>query len=161
MYRIPYSLVDKVIAKLQELEDNDIIEAVNKQSKWASLLAVCQKKRVLLVADMRKANVAFQKPPVPTVEESMSKLNEATCFSKLDRKATFHQIELEEGISREINTFTTPNGIRGKFKNTKTVYDIKHSFRSFLTDKTELVSNASHVGLCEVLVQTENGEKSC
>ena len=113
MYRIPYSLVDKVNAKLQELEDNDIIESVNKQSKWASLLAVCQKKRVLLVADMRKANVAFQKPPVPTVEESMSKLNEATCFSKLDRKATFHQIELEEGISREINTFTTPNGLVG------------------------------------------------
>ena len=113
MYRIPYSLVDKVNAKLQELEDNDIIEAVNKQSKWASLLAVCQKKRVLLVADMRKANVAFQKPSVPTVEESMSKLNEATCFSKLDRKATFHQIELEEGISREINTFTTPNGLVG------------------------------------------------
>jgi len=63
---------------------------------------------------MRRANLAIEreKHPIPTVDEIFYKLNKATCFSKLDLKDAFHQIELEEGMSREITTFATPRGLR-------------------------------------------------
>ena len=73
MYRIPYSSVDKVNEKLQELKDNDIIKSVNKPSKWMSPMIVCPKRdgTVRLVIDMCKANVAIEreKHPILTVHD--------------------------------------------------------------------------------------------
>ena len=37
----------------------------------------------------------------------MSELSGSTVFTKLDLTMGFHQLELKEGISRDVTTFTT------------------------------------------------------
>ena len=114
MYRIPYSLRDKVDAKLDELEALDIIEKVEGPSEWVSPVIVVPKPNgdIRLCVDMRQANGAIRRErhPIPTVDEVLYKMNGGKVFSKLDMKYGYHQIELDEE-SKGITTFTTHKGL--------------------------------------------------
>ncbi|XP_054757939.2 uncharacterized protein K02A2.6-like [Lytechinus pictus] len=114
MYRIPYSLRDKVSEKLDELESLDIIERVESPSEWVSPVIVVPKPNgdIRLCVDMRQANCAIQRErhPIPTVDEVLYQMNGSTVFSKLDLKYGYHQIELDSQ-SREITTFVTHKGL--------------------------------------------------
>ncbi|XP_060076193.1 uncharacterized protein K02A2.6-like [Ylistrum balloti] len=114
MYRIPYSLREKVGAKLDELEDQDIIEKVNDPTPWVSPVIVVPKPNgdIRICVDMRQANQAIvrERHPIPTVDEILYNMNGSTVFSKLDMKYGYHQIELEDS-SREITTFVTHQGL--------------------------------------------------
>ena len=65
-----------------------------------------------LCLDMRRANEAIIREgfPIPTLDEVVQGMNGAKCFSKLDLKEGYHQLELEEH-SREITTFSTHKGL--------------------------------------------------
>ena len=114
MRRIPFSLKDKVTAKVNELLENDIIERVERPTTWISPVVVAPKPLgdIRLCVDMRRANEAIvrERLPIPTVDEVLESLNGSTVFSKLDLRWGFHQIELEPN-SRDITSFATDDGI--------------------------------------------------
>ena len=114
MYRIPFSLQERVTKKLDELESLDIIEKVNTPMSWVSPVLVVPKPNgdIRLCVDMRQANKAIvrEQHPIPTVDEILYKMNGSEVFSKLDLRLGYHQIVLEEK-SRDITTFVTNNGL--------------------------------------------------
>ena len=114
MYRIPFTLREKVDKKLDKLESQDIIERLNDQTPWVCPVIVVLKPNgdIRLCVDMRAANNAIvrERHPIPTVDEILYKMNGGEWFSKMDLRYGFHQLELEEG-SREITTFVTHRGL--------------------------------------------------
>lgn len=114
MYRIPYSLREKVGEQLDDLESQDIIEKVNAPTPWVSPVIIVPKPNgdIRLCVDMRQANALIirERHPIPTVDEILYNVNGSEVFSKLDLRSGYHQIELEES-SREITTFVTYKGL--------------------------------------------------
>ena len=111
---VPFALQQKVSAKLQELLDDDIIEPVQGPTPWVSPIVVAPKPNgdIRLCIDVRRVSeaVAREHYPFPTVEETLHRLNGSTVFTKLDLKASFHQIELDEA-SRQYTVFATADGL--------------------------------------------------
>ena len=114
MRRIPFSRKQKVVDKLEELEELDVIEKVNGPTSWINPLVSVEKPNgdVRICLDMRQANRAIlrEKHPVPTIEETLQEISGAKVFSKLDLNMAFHQVELAPE-SRDITTFAGPNGL--------------------------------------------------
>ena len=112
--RVPFNYREKASKKLFELMDNDIIEPVEGPTEWVSPMVIAPKSNgdVRVCIDMRLANKAIirERHPIPTVEEILEEIRDATVFSRLDLKWGFHQIELEEE-SRYITTFATHEGL--------------------------------------------------
>ena len=112
--RIPFGYQDKVKAKLTELSNLGVIEAVEGPTGWVSPLVVVPKDNgeVRLCVDMRRANEAVirERHPMPSIKELLQNLNGARVFSKVDLNLGFHQCELDE-TSRGITTFSTPWGL--------------------------------------------------
>ena len=114
MRRVPFSLKDKVTAKVNELLEKDIIEKVEGPTVWVSPVVVAPKASgdIRLCVDMRRANEAIvrERLPIPTIDEVLESLNGSAVFSKLDLRWGFHQIELDAD-SRDITAFATHDGI--------------------------------------------------
>ena len=112
--KIPFSIRPLLEKELQKLEEQDIIEKVEKPTGWVSPIVVIPKKNneIRLTVDMRVANKAIPRTHnvMPTVEDIISELNGATMFSHIDMKHGYHQIELEEK-NRNITTFSTHTGL--------------------------------------------------
>ena len=112
--RLPYHLREAVEKKLNELENDDIIEKVQGPTPWVSGLVVVPKSNndVRICVDMRQANRAIQRErfPIPNVEDTLQAMNSASIFSKLDLRQGFHQVELAPE-SREITTFACHKGL--------------------------------------------------
>ena len=88
MRRIPFTLEDKVTAKVNELLANDIIERVEGPTTWISPVVVVPKPSgdIRLCVEMRIANEAIVREslPIPTVDEVLESLNGSTvCFLSL------------------------------------------------------------------------------
>ena len=115
--RIPYHMRKKVEEELQRLEDLDIIEKVDGPTPWVSPIVVVPKSKkpdeIRICVDMRMPNKAIKRTRhiMPTVDDILMRLNEATVFSKLDLNSGYHQLELDEQ-SRNITTFSTHVGLR-------------------------------------------------
>ena len=111
---IPFALREKVAGKVDELLDTGIIEPVQGPTPWVSPIVVAPKPNgdIRLCIDMRRVNEAVirERYPFLTVDEALQQLNGATTFSKLDLRAGFHQIELDEE-SRNLTVFATPSGL--------------------------------------------------
>lgn len=114
--RTPFHLRDKVEKEIDNLLANDIIEKVDAvPTPWVSPIVTPPKKNgdeIRLCVDMREPNKAItrERHLLPTTEELIHDLNGATVFSKLDLRAGYHQLELEED-SRYITTFNTHAGM--------------------------------------------------
>jgi hypothetical protein len=112
--RIPFAMRDKLEAKIDELLADDIIERVEGPTPWVSPLVIIPKPSgdIRVCVDMRQANTAVirERHPIPTVDEVLHRMNSSKVFSKIDLRAGFHQIELEEE-SRSVTTFTCHLGI--------------------------------------------------
>ncbi|XP_060571177.1 uncharacterized protein K02A2.6-like [Ruditapes philippinarum] len=113
--RTPFHLRKKVQKEIEKLLENDIIEEVkNESTPWVSPIVTPPKKNgdVRLCIDMREANKAIERErhPMPTIDELIHDMNGAKVFSKLDLKAGYNQLELDEE-SRSITTFSTHMGL--------------------------------------------------
>lgn len=103
--------------KLENLENDDIIEKVEGPTPWISPIVIVPKSSdpmdVRLCVDMREANRAIQRERhlTPTIDDIICDLNGARIFSKLDLNQGYHQLELDKE-SRQITTFTTHVGLR-------------------------------------------------
>ena len=111
-----FHLRPKVKKEIQKLLDQNIIEKIgNTPTPWVSPIVTPPKKNpeeIRLYVDMREANKATirEKHLLPTVEELIHDLNNASVFSKIDLRAGYHQLELDEP-SRYITTFSTHLGL--------------------------------------------------
>lgn len=123
--RIPIPLEEKVNDKIKELIDKDIIEEVDKSSKWVSPIVPVLKDNgeIRICVDMRRANKAIlrENHPLPTIDTILPKMRNAKLFSKLDIKDAFHQLELHPD-SRHITTFITNKGL---FRYKRLMFGIK------------------------------------
>ena len=111
--RVPFSMLKKVEAKIQELLDLDIIEEVKGPTTWVSPVVIVNKpdKDIRLCIDMRQANKAIIREvfQIPVIDEVLEKINGSKWFGKVDLKWGYHQLELEEK-SRDITTFAVHCG---------------------------------------------------
>ena len=86
--RIPFHVRQNVVEELRGMEHKGIIEHVYGPTPWVSPLVITPKKNgeVRVCVDMRMANGAIirESHPMPTVDDLIHTLNEATIFSKLD-----------------------------------------------------------------------------
>ena len=93
----------------------DIIERVEGPTPCVSPIIVVPKQNgdIRICVDIRMANTAIERSrhPIPTIDDVLSELSGNAVFTKLDLTMGFHHLELKEGISREVTTFTTHAGL--------------------------------------------------
>ncbi|XP_075530161.1 uncharacterized protein LOC142563495 [Dermacentor variabilis] len=110
--RIPIPLLEIVRRELDKLESAGVIRRVDKPTPWCSGLVVVRKGdgSYRLCVDLTQLNkvVLRERHILPTVEQVLGLLGDATVFSKLDATASFHQVKLAED-SPEL-PFITPYG---------------------------------------------------
>ncbi|XP_052779408.1 uncharacterized protein K02A2.6-like [Mya arenaria] len=113
-YSVPISLREKVAEKLEELEEEDIIEKAEGPTPWVIPVVVVPKPSgdIRICVDMRQANKAItrERHPIPTVDEVLVQMNNSCYFSKIDLNMAIYQIPLAEE-SRFITTFVTHKGL--------------------------------------------------
>ena len=109
--QIPYSQRRKVEKKLTELEKMDIIKRVEGSTPCVS--PIVESGDIRICVNMRQANTVIERSrhPIPTIDDVLSELSGSTVFTKIDLTKGFHQLELKEGISRDVTTFTTHAGL--------------------------------------------------
>ncbi|KAL9964616.1 hypothetical protein ACROYT_G028279 [Oculina patagonica] len=115
MRRVPFSMREKVTAKVNELLQKDIIEKVEGPTAWVSSVVVVVPKAsgdIRLCVYMRRDNEAIvrERLPIPTIDEVLESLKRSAVFSKLDLRWGFHQIE-SDADSRDITAFATHDRI--------------------------------------------------
>ena len=91
---------NQVERKLQELEDQNVIDKVEGPTPWVSVLVPIPKKDgdVRICVDMRQANKTVQREgfPMPNIELTLEQMNGGKVFSRLDLRSSFHQIPLDK-----------------------------------------------------------------
>jgi hypothetical protein len=111
--RIPIALKDKIKSELDKMVEQDVIRRIEEPTDWVSSLTYVTKRdgslRVCL--DPRHLNKALLRPhhQTPTTEELNHRFANAKFFSKLDAKAGYWSIKLDEP-SQKLTTFQTPYG---------------------------------------------------
>ena len=113
--KVSIHLKPKIKHQLKEMENQDIIRKldVNEHSDWCSSLVYVTKDdgNLRICLDPKKLNKSLKRVPhkIPTTEEINPIFAEATVFSKLDAKAGYWNIPLDED-SQLLTTFRTPFG---------------------------------------------------
>ena len=111
--RLPLAVVDEVSKRLDELEQQGVIEKVS-ASTWVSPLVVGRKRdgRIRLCVDMRCANraVITDVYPLPRIEDVLDRLSGSLLFSRIDLTDAYHQLELHPD-SRDLTTFVSHQGL--------------------------------------------------
>lgn len=111
--RIPIPLLEVVRHELDKLEKGGVIRRVDNPTPWCSGLVVVRKAdgSYRLCVDLTQLNkvVLRERHILPTVEQVLGLLGDATVFSKLDETASFHEVKLSAD-SQELTTFITPFG---------------------------------------------------
>lgn len=138
--RTPLSKRKPVEDKLDELQENDIIEPVSDDTAttWLSPIHIVDQTKLRLVVDMRVANTAIKRirRPIPTVEEVISDIGGAKFFSKIDLNAAYHQILLAPE-SRDITTFSTHVG---NFRYKRLMFGVSSASEEFNHKITQLLA---------------------
>ena len=110
-YRLALTECDKLREIVQDLLANNVIE--ESDSPYASPILLVKKKTgdVCMCVDYRKLNAITvkNKYPLPTVEDCLERLKDATYFIGLDLKMGYHQIPMASD-SVEKTAFVTPDG---------------------------------------------------
>ena len=94
------NLLPKIKAGLQEMEETGVIRKITKHTDWCSSLVYSTKKdgNLRICLDPKFLNDAIKRCPhkMPTLEEVNPKFAGAKVFSKLDAKAGYWSVLLEE-----------------------------------------------------------------
>ncbi|XP_049514083.1 uncharacterized protein LOC125941160 [Dermacentor silvarum] len=111
--RLPLPLRDIVKTELDKLEAEGVIRRVDTPTDWCAGLVVVPKVSggYRLCVDLTRLNkvIPRERHVLPTVEQCLGLLGEATVFSKLDATSSFHQVKLSPEL-QEYTTFITPFG---------------------------------------------------
>lgn len=113
-YHVPAAYADRARARLDEMEQSDIIERVFDAPRWISGMSAVPKgaSDFRLVVNMRGPNKAIRRQyhRLPVMEEIKWKLHGAERFTKLDLQSAFYHVRLAEK-SRELTTFMADRGM--------------------------------------------------
>ncbi|XP_037521933.1 uncharacterized protein LOC119399192 [Rhipicephalus sanguineus] len=108
--RIPLPLRNVVKTELDKLESEGVIRPVDTPTDWCAGLVVVPKVSggYRLCVDLTRINTVIlrERHVLPTVEQCLALLGEATAFSKLDATSSLHQVKLSPE-SQELTTFIT------------------------------------------------------
>ena len=103
----------KLEKELDQMEKNGVIKKVDHHTDWCNSLTTALKKdgSLRICLDPRKLNQSLKRCPhkVPTLEELNPAFSQAKYFSKLDAKAGYWSVHLDEA-SQELTTFRSPFG---------------------------------------------------
>ena len=110
--RLPLPKRDEVKKLLSEMQQKEIITP--SKSPWASPIVLVPKKdgSVRFCVDYRKVNNITHKDayPLPRIDDTLDTLASSKCFSTLDLKSGYWQVEVEEQ-HREKTAFCTHEGL--------------------------------------------------
>ena len=111
--RTPIALKDKIKSELDKMVDQRIIRTIEVPTDWVSSLTYVTKRdgSIRVCLDPRQLNKALIRPrhQAPTLDDLNHKFANAKFFSKLDAKAGYWSIKLDEE-SQKLTTFQTPFG---------------------------------------------------
>ncbi|XP_048759371.2 uncharacterized protein K02A2.6-like [Ostrea edulis] len=111
--KVPFAQRDKVKEELDRMQNLGVISKVDEPTEWCAPMVIAPKPngQVRICVDLKKLNESVKREnhPLPSVDESLSKLSGSKIFSKLDANSGFWQINLAPE-SRLLTTFITPYG---------------------------------------------------
>ena len=106
-------LEEQLKAELEKMVKQGVIRKVKEHTDWCSSLAYSVKKdgSLRICIDPQKLNAALKRCPhkIPTLEEINPKFTGSSVFSKMDAKAGYWSVHLDEP-SQLLTTFRTPFG---------------------------------------------------
>ena len=95
------------------MEDLGVIVRETEPTDWCSPIVPVPKPngRVRICVDLKRLNASVKREhfPLPTVEDTLSKVADSSLFSTIDANSGFWQIPLAESASK-LTTFITPHG---------------------------------------------------
>ena len=110
--KLAFSIHTEVQEELERMLKLGVITKVDEPTDWVnSMVVVKQPEKLRICLDPTDLNrwVMREHHHLPTPEETLSKITNARCFSKLDLKSGYWQLPLEEKSSK-LTTFNTPFG---------------------------------------------------
>ena len=111
--KIPVALREKLKKELDRLTELNIIEPVEKPTRWVSSLVIANKPdgSIRICLDPRDLNKALKRShyPMTSVDDIFPELQKARVFSTVDLKSGSWHVELDED-SADLTTFNTPFG---------------------------------------------------
>ena len=106
-------MAEELKVELDKMEQEGIIRKVTEHTDWCSSITVPRKKdgSIRICIDPQKLNDNLKRFPhkIPTVEEVNPAMSSARYFSKLDAKAGYWSVHLDNN-SQLLTTFRTPHG---------------------------------------------------
>lgn len=96
--RVPIPVMENVQSELNKMVNEGIIQQVNEPTEWCAPMVIASKKNggIRVCADYTELNKFVRRElfQLPSVDETLSKLQEAKLFSKLDFSCGFWQLNL-------------------------------------------------------------------
>jgi hypothetical protein len=114
--RIPFHVRKPVEKKLEQLENEGIVERTEGPTPWVSPIVVVPKphkpNEIRICVDIRALNKAIirERHIIPTIDDVVHDLNGCKVFSKIDLNQGYHQIPLHPD-SKPLTTFSTHIGL--------------------------------------------------
>ena len=109
--KVALALQPKLKKELESLVEQDIITPVEDPTNWINSLVVREKPygRLRICLDPKDLNrvIKCEYHPIPSIENILPKLKDATKFTKLDAQQAFLNVLLDEPSSY-LTTFNTP-----------------------------------------------------
>ena len=120
--KVPFALEEVVPLELKRLENAGVIESIP-YSDWASPIVIVPKAdgQVRICGDFKKTvnpSIHTEQYPLPNPDELFQKLQGGQLFTKLDLKAAYLQMELDDE-SKKYFVINTPDGLK---RNNRMVY---------------------------------------
>lgn len=148
--RVPLPMQQRVQEELKRLQNLEVIRPVTTPTDWCAPIVVVPKDNsaaIRLCVDLTKLNESVRREnyPLPSTDQLLAQLADATVFSKLDCNSGFHQIPLDE-TSQELTTFITPFG---RFCYTRLPFGISSGPEVFHRMMSQLLADIQGV-ICDI-----------
>ena len=145
-YEMPYSLKPKVEEELSRMVENGILNKVS-HSQWASPIVIVPKKNtddIRICVDFKKTvNKVIETDHcvLPLPDDIFASLSGSKCFTVLDLKGAFQQLEINEA-SKELFTVNTHLGL---FRYNRLTYGISSAPGIFQSVMETILSGLPNV----------------
>ena len=159
--RIPFPIMSKVKAELDNMEKAGIISKVTQPTDFCSPIVPVLKKngRVRICIDLKKLNASVKRPHymLPNLDDISPHLKGSQYFSTLDAASGFLQIPLDKK-SALLTTFITPFG---RYCCNRVPFGITSGPEEFQRKSTELLQGLEgvHVIMDDILVHGKTIEE--
>ena len=141
--RQPAALLPKIVDKLKEMEREGHLAKVMQPTDWVNSMVVSSRGEKIEIcldpADLNKA-VKREHYPIPTVEEIVAKIPDATVFTVLDAKSGYLQMK----IDYESSLLTTMNTPIGRYRWLKLPFGIKSAPEMYQRAMNEMLEGIDH-----------------